>query len=231
MSNIHSGHRSRLRLRAEREGLAAFQPHEVLELFLYHALPRRNLNPLAHALIRRFGSVGAVLAAGEDALRDVPGIGGESAAWLGLLHRAARRYAAPGVKGPTINRLDRALEICRVLFARAPGQALVLSLDASGRLLQTAMPALALQALVEPPVRSRAQCALLALWHDGGDCTPREEEVELAREYALCLSRLEILVPDILVLSPAGHLSLRRAGWYRIQGDPGPLWTGWLEDP
>ena len=57
----HEGHRKRLRQRARATQLEGFQPHEVLELLLTYAIPRQDVNPLAHALIDRFGSLSGVL--------------------------------------------------------------------------------------------------------------------------------------------------------------------------
>ena len=57
----HEGHRKRLRQRARATQLEGFQPHEVLDLLLTYAIPRQDVNPLAHALIDRFGSLSGVL--------------------------------------------------------------------------------------------------------------------------------------------------------------------------
>ena len=56
MAGAHDGHRSRMRERFRREGLNGFADHEALELMLFYAIPQRNVNPLAHALLERFGS-------------------------------------------------------------------------------------------------------------------------------------------------------------------------------
>ena len=37
--------------------------HQLLELLLTYAIPRRDVNPLAHRLIERYGSLAAVLKA------------------------------------------------------------------------------------------------------------------------------------------------------------------------
>ena len=63
MAGAHDGHRSRMRERFRREGLNGFADHEALELMLFYAIPQRNVNPLAHALLERFGSFHAVLEA------------------------------------------------------------------------------------------------------------------------------------------------------------------------
>ena len=82
MDELHKGHRERLRLRLESGGLTDFQQHEILEFLLYFADARNDMNPLAHQLIDRFGSLEAVLAADEAALRAIKGVGARKAAWL-----------------------------------------------------------------------------------------------------------------------------------------------------
>ena len=39
MANLHEGHRQRLKERFLREGLDHFEPHTVLELLLFYAVP------------------------------------------------------------------------------------------------------------------------------------------------------------------------------------------------
>ena len=44
------GHRERLRLRAEADGLEALRPHELLELVLFYAVPRVDTADVARAI-------------------------------------------------------------------------------------------------------------------------------------------------------------------------------------
>ncbi len=80
--NPHVNHRKRLRDRFSREGADAFHPHELLELFLFDALPRVNTNTIAHALIDRFGSLEGVLTADVRELTKVKGIGIKTAEYI-----------------------------------------------------------------------------------------------------------------------------------------------------
>ena len=54
---LHTNHRERLRDRFLKDGLDSFEPHNVLELLLFYAQPRGDMNPLAHRLIDTFGSL------------------------------------------------------------------------------------------------------------------------------------------------------------------------------
>lgn len=53
----HAKHRERMRTRFLEHGLDNFADHEVLELLLFYAVPRGDVNPLAHRLLDEFGSL------------------------------------------------------------------------------------------------------------------------------------------------------------------------------
>ena len=55
---VHDDHRRRVYERFLREGLAGFEEHNAMEFLLFLARPRGDTNPLAHALIDRFGLFG-----------------------------------------------------------------------------------------------------------------------------------------------------------------------------
>ena len=50
---LHDGHRARKKALFRQSGLDGFADHEVLELVLYYAIPRRDTNETAHRLIQR----------------------------------------------------------------------------------------------------------------------------------------------------------------------------------
>ena len=56
MPNVHEGHRDRLKRKFRDHGLGSFTDVEALELLLFYAIPRRDTNELAHALLAHFGS-------------------------------------------------------------------------------------------------------------------------------------------------------------------------------
>ena len=88
----HSGHRQRLRKRAAMEGIANFEPHNLLELLLFYTIPRADTNETGHRLLERFGSFAGVLEASEEDLMQVHGVGPESARFLHMLPEIFRIY-------------------------------------------------------------------------------------------------------------------------------------------
>ena len=88
---IHDGHREKMRRRFLTAGLEPFADHEALELLLYYAIPRRDTNPIAHALMERYGSLSAVLSAPAEDLQKVAGVGESAAVLLRLAPQLCRK--------------------------------------------------------------------------------------------------------------------------------------------
>lgn len=138
--SIYSGHRQRLRERAQTEGLQTFQPHEVLELLLMQIVPQKNVNPIAHGLIQRFGSVDAVLHAPVEELIKEEGIGETSAAWLKVVGELAQEYIncwhAPREVIHTAAEAIRYLRESRIV---PDGSFRLVCMDVSGRVLHDSL--------------------------------------------------------------------------------------------
>ncbi len=72
--NLHSGHRQRMIQKAYANP-TILEEHELLEVFLYKVIPRKDTNPLAHRLIDTFGSINGVFSATAEELMLVKGVG------------------------------------------------------------------------------------------------------------------------------------------------------------
>ena len=135
---IHDGHREKMRQRFLRGGLDAFADHEALELLLYYAIPRRDTNPVAHALMERYGSLSAVLSAPAEDLQRVEGVGESAAVLLRLvapLCRKARLAEAAGEER-VLNSSERAGAYLLECFEGEKNEAVYqLCLDRKGKLL------------------------------------------------------------------------------------------------
>jgi len=82
-SMFRAGHRERLKQKLADGKLSGY---EKLELLLTYAIPRRDVKPMAHALLNRFGTLHRVLHASMDDLEQVPGVGHSSALLIHLVH-------------------------------------------------------------------------------------------------------------------------------------------------
>lgn len=100
----HSGHRNRMYKRLETDG--ALAEHELLEIFLYGLIPRKDTNKLAHLLIQRFGGIEMVFSATKEELMELKGVGEVVANHIVAAHRIFfGNYVQPKEKKCNINDL------------------------------------------------------------------------------------------------------------------------------
>src|ERR1700710_1631717 len=85
------GPRLRMRQRLLRAGPDSLADHEMLEMILFIALPRRDTKPIARDLLTRFKTFSGVVGAPEPELRTVDGVGEAGTAAIKLIQAAAFR--------------------------------------------------------------------------------------------------------------------------------------------
>lgn len=218
----YAGHRERLRERADAGGLAALPDYELMEMLLFRAIPRGDVKPLAKSLIARFGSFGAVLAAGPEALKTVPGVGEAVARDLGLVQEAALRVAREDVRRrPVISSWSALLAYVKVALAHEPREQFrLLFLDKKNQLI--ADEVMNRGTVDHAPVYPRevarralelsASALILMHNHPSGDPTPSSADIDMTRQVKSACDVLRIAVHDHLVVGRDGVASFKALG-------------------
>lgn len=136
MSNPHEGHRKRLKARFLREGLSSFEPHNTIELLLFYAIPRRDTNEIAHALLEKFGTLERVFNAPMDELCTISGMTENAAILLKLLPQLMRDYALSAIDGEPLDSSRKMRDYCIKSYIGATVEIVrVLCLDNKLRIL------------------------------------------------------------------------------------------------
>lgn len=174
----HYGHRERMRTRFQKSGLEGFQPHEILELLLFYALPRVDTNPIAHDLIDTFHSLSGVMDADIQDLKHVKGISENAAVFLKLLPELFQQYQLDKLREhAALNTTEKlSAYIAAKLSDAVEEKALLLCLDAHLHLLHcetisagTAQSTiLDTHRIVECAIRMRSSRIVLAHNHPQG---------------------------------------------------------------
>src|SRR5579885_3341216 len=192
-STLHGaeGHRERMRARLLTAGPDALADHEMLEMVLFLALPRRDTKPLAKALLVRFGSFANAIAAPLPDLRKVEGLGEAGAAALKTVHGAALRLArAEVLHRPVLSNWNRLMEYLNTVLARERiEQFRVLFLDNRNRLLADEAQARGTvnhtpvypREVVKRALELHAVALILVHNHPSGDPAPSREDIEMTR--------------------------------------------------
>ncbi|MDR3050591.1 MAG: DNA repair protein RadC, partial [Oscillospiraceae bacterium] len=203
---MHEGHRARVKERFKQDGLDSFAPHEVLELLLFFAIPQRNVNPLAHALIEHFGSLAGVLEASPEDLCNCAGVGDNAATLLSMVPQLSAYYARNKFgPRPALPNVAAAGAYCQTLFVGAVREMLYLiCLDTQKRVIQPTL--IQKGTLDETPVyprdvvaaalRSHAHAVVLAHNHPSGALLPSTSDYETTRMIISALGAVQIPVLD-----------------------------------
>ena len=214
----HAGHRDRLRDRFEL-GPDALPDYELLELMLFRMMPRRDTKPIAKALIRRFGSLAEVLAAGTERLMEVDGVGPTIARDLKIYEAVAQRAARAKLEGRSLlASVETVVDYCRTRSAFIDREEFrVLFLNKKNGLI--ADERLGLGTVDHAPVYPRevmrralelgAANLILVHNHPSGDPTPSPEDVKLTLQIAALAATMSVVVHDHLIIGRQGHSSLK----------------------
>lgn len=219
----HDGHRERLRKRFLDHGMDALQDHEALELLLFYAVPRKDTNPIARALLKHFGSISAVLEASTQELKQVAGIGEHAAMLLHLITPMARRYqlsrADKGIVFETIK--DCGEFLIPYFFGIQEEQIYLLCLDAKKKFLACRLLQEGSANAAYLPIRKAAEIAMscnassviLAHNHPGGLALPSAEDYSATLQLRETFEPLGIVVVDHIVVSDNEYVSLKDSGY------------------
>ncbi len=224
---IHDGHREKMRRRFLSGGLEQFADHEALELLLYYAIPRRDTNPIAHALMDRYGSLSAVLAAPVEDLQKVEGIGESAAILLKLVPRlcAKARLADADRQELVLNTASRAGAYLLERFYGEQNEVIYqLCLDRKGKLLackklgegSIASAALDVRKLVENAILHSASSVVLAHNHPSGIASPSVEDYAATDRARNALETIGVALADHIIVADGDFVSLAETGYLEI---------------
>ena len=102
---IHKGHRARMREKFKNQPMS-MPDHELLEILLYHSIPRINTNNIAHKLIDISGnSLGGVLNLDEAQIKSIDGLGEGTADFIILLREFYNRIEKEKLTSKKVKKL------------------------------------------------------------------------------------------------------------------------------
>ena len=187
---LHDGHRQRLLQRFLREGLDGFDEHNILELLLFYAIPRKDTNELAHRLMDDFGSLAGVLDASAQDL------------CLASTEQAGRfllpRFIGRQEETVLLTCLDGK---CRVLSCTVLHKGSLNSSEVNVRKLLTAA------------LKHNAAAVILAHNHPGGVALPSPEDLSTTARIKAALEAADIRLLDHIIVADHDFVSLADSGY------------------
>ena len=216
------GHRARMRARLLTAGPDAVADHELLEMVLFLALPRRDTKPIARALLSRFGSFAASISAPLPDLRAVEGLGDAGAAALKLVQAGAHRLVRAEVRqNPVLADWPRLMDYLGALLSREPTEQFrVLFLDARNRLIADEAQGRGTvnhtpvypREVVKRALELHAAAIILVHNHPSGDPAPSRDDVTMTKAIARAAEALSVALHDHVIIGNGKWFSFRQQG-------------------
>lgn len=217
-TNVHKGHRERMKRRFIDKGMDSFEQHEALEMYLYYAIPRKDTNPLAHRLLERYLTIGAVCDAPIDELEHDFGLSESAAVLLKLLPDMARLYSESKLTDEYSIDLDsigdimktkfigRTTEVVALLLGDAQGKMIFFDVIAKGSLTSSDMP---IRRICDLALRHNARTAFVAHNHPSGSSLPSQQDLKATEVLYKTLRNLGISLMDHFIVTSYECLSMR----------------------
>ena len=215
----YRGHRDRLRERFSGGGDQALPDYELLELVLMRSIPRRDVKPLAKALIARFGTFAEVLGAPAERLVEVDGVGEATALDLKIVAAAARRLARGEVASRrSLGSWKDVIDYCRTAMAFSEREEFrILFLDKRNGLLADEVQGRGTvdhtpvypREVVKRALELSATALILVHNHPSGDPTPSSADIRMTQDIEAISKPLGISLHDHIIVGRNGHASFR----------------------
>lgn len=223
--NIHKDHRQRVRSRYLNEGINSMEDYNIIELLLFYAIPVKDTNAIAHALIEKFNDLNGILEAPAEELKKVEGIGENAATFLKLIREVSLLYSyrkhrmvletSPMASLKDFIELQYSNESSEKVY--------VLCLDSQGRVkrcikvcdgsLDTAV--VDVRIIVETIVRFDEKNVVIIHNHPNGFAVPSATDIKTTKELKTVLNALDINFADHIIFADGDIFSMAESNKFK----------------
>lgn len=217
--NVHKNHRNRMREQFRKNGPTAFNDIQLLEFLLFHAIPRGDVNPLAHTLLDRFGSVSGVLKASPAQLKEVPGIGDNAATLLSLcgyfVRKCGEEQLPAGIQLSAPEEFGQFFlprfwneqnEVMMLMSLNHRHEVLNCSVITKGSVSATEINT---RLVLQQALTDNATAAVIAHNHPSGHALPSRADIESTITLARMLDAVSVKLLDHIVIADNDFVSMR----------------------
>ena len=217
-TNPHDGHRQRMREQfLKSDGFGNMPDHNVLEILLFYSISRADTNELAHRLIDTFGSLNGVFDAPYSALKEVKGVGEQTAVLIKLIPSLVRRYLEGSVADKKhILSTEDAVEYLRPKFSTLKNEELVMvCMNNAGKILKSSVISkggsdfaeVDTRKIVQEVISNNATQVIIAHNHPGGICAPSSADVKITNSISILLRSINARLANHIIITDTDYFS------------------------
>lgn len=215
--NVHEGHKERMRNKYVNKGIEVFEQHEILEMLLFYAIPRKNTNDIAHRLLEACGSLSAVFDAPIDILMQ-QGLSYNAAVLLHMIPDLSRAYQSDKFDNEEKIITDENIGKKMVHLFAGKNEECVYAffLDAKGKEKYSGIISkgdassapLFSKDIVSIAARCKAVTVIIAHNHPSGVAFPSRADLEATADIADALDTIGIHLADHIIVADRDYISL-----------------------
>lgn len=219
------GHRSRLREKFIKFGLAGFLDYEIVELLLTVGTPRKDCKAAARLALKEFKSLRGVLEAPPEELQSVFGIGPKNVFGIMLVKEVSRRYLKDRMtSGPVCGSSQEVYEyLLHSMRDLKKEQFKVIFLDVKNKVIEEKTlfegtvdaSAVYPREVIKDALRYGASSLIFAHNHPSGDPEPSVCDREITRDLVFAARVVQLRVLDHLIIGDNRYYSFADQGLIR----------------
>ena len=204
------------------KGSDALSELELLEMLLYAGNRRGDTKPLAKALMRRFGSLSAVLRAPAALLAQQSGMGDASVAALKIVEAAGLHLSHSDIENRhVLTSWSEVQHFCVTRLAHEPIEHfMILCLDNGNRLIAEEVLSrgtvdqtpVYVREVINAALRHHAKSVILVHNHPSGETEPSRADIDMTAELKTALALVTITLHDHLIVAGKTVVSFKSLG-------------------
>lgn len=226
-----AGHRERLRQKYRKAGHGGLLDYEKLELLLTFAISRRDVKPIAKALLKQFGSLSGIMDATEERLTQIPGVGENVALLIHLMKGLCTDYLYEQVKGREV--LSSSQEVLRYAKMKLAGLEhevfMVIYLNTQNEVIgdEILVEGTIDQLYIHPrqlmtrALNMSARGIILLHNHPSGTPSPSPADIQLTRSIKIAAEAMRLDILDHLIITRNSCYSIVAGELIPLECPPG----------
>jgi len=213
------GHRGRLKSKFLQTNPSSFSDYELLELFLFQSMPRRDVKPLAKRLLARFTNFDTLLNTDKYKIMEVEGVSESIYLHLRTVREMLNRVFAERIEGKNIisswsqlleylkfNMGCLKIEQFRVIFLNKKNLLIADEIMSTGTIDQTSVYP---REIVKKSLFHEAGALILVHNHPSGNSKPSNADIDLTAQIINACKTVNVTVHDHVIIGGNDYYSFK----------------------
>jgi DNA repair protein RadC len=216
------GHRKRVKEKFIQSLGKELHDYELIEILLFSSIARSDTKELAKKLLKKFGSLSAVINADIDNLREVEGVGDSTIIAIKVVGEILTRIMKEKISKKTIlNNWQSLFDYAKIVLSDLNYEVFrVIFLDKKFQIIEDELINIGendavkidTKIIVKKALILHSSSIILMHNHPASDAKPSNSDIKTTKEIIDSLKNLEIKVIDHLIIAKNSYFSFRENG-------------------